>query len=300
MATFAVPPVRRCNISLPQPRRRRPRCRGPKYPLSDLLFFVRQWDNVHGFIGFGTAYFIHFVSLLQCDLDVTGAIGEIGIAGGKSFAALAFTRRQGEGLLACDLFAVGIEQDNVPDANLPVFLDLLNDLYIPQDDVAILKQSSLQLSDSDLVRIVLRRSGGEHDGYRLFHVDGGHYLEATLHDINIAACALVPGGVLLVDDLHNLGYPGVQEAFHRYMLAEPPARRLQPFLYTGRLFLTTPGYAEAYRRAILRAHPGAMHREFYGVKVLTTHHLPVTAGDFEEMLRGRRPHAKGADSSVTS
>jgi hypothetical protein len=270
--------------------------------VQDLLAFLRQWDSVQGFIGFGTAYFIHFVSLLQCDLGVAGAIGEIGVAGGKSFAALAFTRQPGEGLLACDLFSTGFEKDNVPDANMPLFLHTLSEARIPKDDVIILKQSSLQLSDANLVHIAKRRFAAEKDGehfvvgdggFRLFHVDGGHYLEAAFHDINIASCSLVPGGVLLVDDLHNLGYPGVQEAFHRFMLEDPPARRLEPFLFTGRLFLTTPGYAEAYRRAIRRKHPGVHRSELYGVEVLLTHHLDIDLkyDDFESMLLGARPRA---------
>merc|ERR1719162_2843162 len=85
--------VRRCNVSASP---KRTRCRGSAYPLQDLLVFLSQWDSVPGFIGFGTAYFIHLVSLLQCDLGVAGAIGEIGVAGGKSFAVLAFTRQRGE------------------------------------------------------------------------------------------------------------------------------------------------------------------------------------------------------------
>eukprot|EP00413_Alexandrium_margalefii_P004794 CAMPEP_0204517586 /NCGR_PEP_ID=MMETSP0661-20131031/3748_1 /ASSEMBLY_ACC=CAM_ASM_000606 /TAXON_ID=109239 /ORGANISM="Alexandrium margalefi, Strain AMGDE01CS-322" /LENGTH=294 /DNA_ID=CAMNT_0051522991 /DNA_START=71 /DNA_END=955 /DNA_ORIENTATION=- len=283
---------RQCNVSLPR-RRQRPRCAPLAYPLADLVFFLRNWDNVVGFIGFSTAYFIHFVSVLQCSLGVSGAIGEIGVAGGKSFAVLAFTRRANEHIVACDLFRTGYEKDNVPDANLPLFLDTLEQLRIPEADVVVLRQSSLQLRDRDLVGLAAgrRRARGRVGGFRMFHVDGGHYAEAALHDINSAACALVPGGIVLVDDLHNMGWPGVQEGFHRYMTTETRVRPLVPFLYTGRLFLTTPGYASAYRRAILRAFPNLRTNTLYETEVVAApaHLVDVTVDSFVTLLQDDIP-----------
>lgn len=38
-------------------------------------------------------------------------------------------------------------------------------------------------------------------GLDLFHVDGDHYFEGCLHDMQLAAKALKPGGVMLVDDI---------------------------------------------------------------------------------------------------
>lgn len=298
--TGAALSVRQCNVSV---SRKKARCKRPHYPVEDALYFFHNWENLQGFIGMGTAYFIHLVALMQCSFGVLGAIGEIGVAGGKSFAALAFTRRENEALVACDLFAMGIEKDNVPDANLPLFLDVLESVNIPAEDVQILQQSSLQLRDCDLVGLALgrRRSSGvlaspERVGpFRLFHVDGGHYAEAALHDLNSAACALVPGGVVLVDDLHNMGWPGVQEGFHRYMLHEPAPRRLVPFLYTGRLFLTTPGYASRYRRTILRMHPQLRSVTLYETEMIAAppHVFPVRVEDFERLLIQGLPKLHG-------
>merc|ERR1719353_1524350 len=107
-------------------------------------------------------------------------------------------------------------------------------------------------------------------GFRLFHVDGGHFTEATLHDLNVAACSLVPGGVVLVDDLHNLNWPGVQEGLHRYLLAQNQPRRLEPFLYTGRLFLTDPDYAGRYRELLKQQEPMLIRRAFYDIELLVS------------------------------
>lgn len=38
-------------------------------------------------------------------------------------------------------------------------------------------------------------------GLDLFHVDGDHYFEGCLHDMQLAAKALKPGGIMLVDDI---------------------------------------------------------------------------------------------------
>ncbi|CAK0887948.1 unnamed protein product [Prorocentrum cordatum] len=249
---------RACNVSFARAARRG-HCEPSAFPASEFLFFLRNWQSIQGFIGLSTVYFIHLVSLVQCSLGITGAIGEIGVAAGKSFAALAFARRGNESLLACDLFKTGIERDNVPEVNLPMFLNLLGYLRIPQRDVQVVRRSSLGLLDVDLA---LR--AGKDGGFRLFHVDGAHYAEATLSDLTIAACAL--------------------EGLHRYMLAQPPPRGLEPFLYTGRLFLTTPGpHAEAYRRAVREALPGVKSRRLHGAELLTTQEVSVELQDFERM-----------------
>ncbi|CAE8637228.1 unnamed protein product, partial [Polarella glacialis] len=302
---------RQCNATIGSTQRRKGqrRCGRSMYPNSEFLFFLRNWNDVQGFIGLSTAYFIHLASLLQCDLGISGAIGEIGVAAGKSFTVLAFTRRANESMLACDLFAPGVELDNVPEANVPMFLDLLDFVNLPKDHVSILRRSSLQLTDLDLLAVAggagekgvsngtiyhsLQVSGGPvgFPGFRLFHVDGAHYAEATLSDLNIAACSLVPGGIVLVDDMHNLRWPGVQEGFHRFMNAKPQVRQLEPFLFTGRLFLTTPGYAEAYRQAFRQAMPALRSRPFYGVELLTSQEVSIAVKDFEDLIAGHRPRA---------
>ncbi len=48
--------------------------------------------------------------------------------------------------------------------------------------------------------------------FRMFSVDGGHSLETTLHDFNIAACTLRQGGIIIVDDWLNPEWTGPTEA----------------------------------------------------------------------------------------
>jgi len=266
---------------------------------------VSIWDDLPGFISFNTAYFIHFVSKVQAEvMDISGAIAEVGVAAGKSFGIMAHTRYGYEPLVACDIFKPGLEAGNVGDVNLPLFLDVMEAYQIAQEEINIVQQDSLRLSDTDMVNNVDRaalarlRAASPSPipltrdsklvprvgGFRLFHIDGAHYLEAALHDITTVACSMVQGGVVLIDDVHNFGWPGVQEAFNRYMLSHPQPRRLFPFLFTGRLFLTTSAWhADGYRRHIQRSFPQAPVNAFHGQPVVGGVNLELSAEDFSRL-----------------
>ena len=49
----------------------------------------------------------------------------------------------------------------------------------------------------------------------MLSVDSGHSLETTLHDVNMAACTVRDGGIVIVDDWFNQEWTGVQEATTR-------------------------------------------------------------------------------------
>eukprot|EP00927_Polykrikos_kofoidii_P066823 TRINITY_DN62384_c0_g1_i1.p1 TRINITY_DN62384_c0_g1~~TRINITY_DN62384_c0_g1_i1.p1 ORF type:complete len:369 (+),score=41.65 TRINITY_DN62384_c0_g1_i1:91-1107(+) len=229
--------------------------RGLAYSTALANKFYDEWGDYQGFLGLETAFFVNLVSMIQSDLGVFGAIGEIGVAAGKSFVTLAFTRRSREPLFVCDIFAglghpnaekegVEVEQDNAAMANLPMFLDTLAFAGIDDRDVAVHSGASFELTDMELHR----RAGP----FRLLHIDGGHYFEATLHDLRIAACSMVPGGIIMLDDLNSGIFPGVQQAFHHFMLVDRPRLRptLVPFMLIGRLYITDRQFVEKYQKAI--------------------------------------------------
>eukprot|EP00929_Paragymnodinium_shiwhaense_P107416 TRINITY_DN73509_c0_g1_i1.p1 TRINITY_DN73509_c0_g1~~TRINITY_DN73509_c0_g1_i1.p1 ORF type:complete len:339 (-),score=55.11 TRINITY_DN73509_c0_g1_i1:74-1090(-) len=241
-------------------------------------FFQEEWADYQGFLGLETAYFVQLIGVIQRELGVFGTIGEIGVAAGKSFVTLAFTRRSAEPLFVCDLFAgsghpdvekagIEVEQDNAAMANLPMFMDTLQFAGIDGTAVQVHDGPSFELSDTSLFRRGLVP-------FRLFHVDGGHFVEAALHDLRVAACTIAPGGIIMLDDLNNGIFPGVQEAFHRFMLLERPVLRpdLVPFLHIGRLYLADRSYAEQYRARLRDRLPDEAFwsdkRYMYGEEVL--------------------------------
>lgn len=252
--------------------------RGNFYPSSMIEKFLDEWGDYQGFLGLETAFFVHLLSSIQSDLGVVGTIGEIGVAAGKSFVTLALTRRGGEKLFVCDLFAgaglpggtekkgVEVEMDNAAMANLPMFLDTLAYAGIDAADVRVHDGPSFELSDTALATAGMAP-------FRLFHVDGGHFLEAALHDLRVSACLLARGGVVMLDDLNNGIFPGVQEAFHRFMVLDRPLLRpdLVPFLHVGRLYLADREFASQYRARLRTSLPKgawASSKYMYGEEVL--------------------------------
>eukprot|EP00928_Gymnodinium_smaydae_P049469 TRINITY_DN33200_c0_g1_i1.p1 TRINITY_DN33200_c0_g1~~TRINITY_DN33200_c0_g1_i1.p1 ORF type:complete len:343 (-),score=81.75 TRINITY_DN33200_c0_g1_i1:99-1127(-) len=286
--------AQQCNVStaalsVPLPCTR-PRCRfrnrggrnkterGLAYARQLIDKFFDEWGDYQGFLGLESAFFIHLLSTIQSDLGVFGTIGEIGVAAGKSFVTLALAKRGGERLFVNDLFAgighpeaektdVEVESDNAAMSNLPMFLDTLSFAGIPHRHVTIHEGPSFELSDTMLQRLGVAP-------FRIFHVDGGHFLEAALHDLRVAACTLAPGGVIMLDDLNTGIFPGVQEAFHRFMILDRPRLRpdLVPFLHIGRLYLADRPYADLYRERIRDNLPGKAFwknkKYMYGEEVL--------------------------------
>jgi hypothetical protein len=58
------------------------------------------------------------------------------------------------------------------------------------------------------------------------HIDGGHSRQETLSDLELCYRAMVPGGIVALDDYFNVEFPGVCEGAIEFMLKNPGA--LQP------------------------------------------------------------------------
>jgi hypothetical protein len=84
---------------------------------------------------------------------------------------------------------------------------------------------------------------------RLISVDACHTRECTLNDVIVASSFLVEGGVVIVDDFVNPGWPCVAQGVQEYLRsAETP---LVPILLTcNKLYLTTRSHARVYMSAV--------------------------------------------------
>jgi hypothetical protein len=88
----------------------------------------------------------------------------------------------------------------------------------------------------------------------MFSVDGGHTAHLTANDLEIAADALVDGGIVVLDDYWppNRGWAGVTEGLYRFLGQQMlvPGRRCQrliPFLAVdNKIWLTTPSHHAKY------------------------------------------------------
>ncbi|KAL6049281.1 Cephalosporin hydroxylase [Balamuthia mandrillaris] len=198
--------------------------------------------GMEGWMNPENAYFIAKVSCLQHQLGIFGSIGEIGVHHGLFFIALAHTALEGEPLFACDVF----EQQNLnPDGSglgdKAKFNKNLRIHGIDPESVHIYASSSLSLTPQYFQQQHLPR-------FRLFSVDGAHTVNFTFSDLHVAACSLVQGGIVALDDWNNLEWLGVNEGGHLFLhFAELHGIDLVPFYYGfNKLFLTTRSHHQRY------------------------------------------------------
>jgi hypothetical protein len=80
---------------------------------------------------------------------------------------------------------------------------------------------------------------------RFVHIDGGHRPADVFNDLEVADRALLPDGVVAVDDVFNPSWPGVSEGFYQFVTARPEV--FAPLLIGGnKVLLARPASAARY------------------------------------------------------
>jgi len=149
-----------------------------------------------------------WIDEIQQDNRIVGNIFEIGCHHGKSTTCLgAMVNVQDEQLCVCDLFG---DQDTNISGSGSGDLEKFNHNMAPAIEsgleVRIFQKNSTTLTSEEI--------GGN---YRFFHIDGGHNCEEALSDLKLAADSLVEKGVIVLDDPFRPEWPGVTEAFMRFL-----------------------------------------------------------------------------------
>lgn len=195
--------------------------------------------RVPGWASSLTLYLFSEVDRVQRELGIIGHLGEIGVFRGRTLIALAMLARPGETAAGFDNFHF------LPGATAPERLRReLAAVLGPGAPIRVIRADSTTLGSSDLIGA----SGGP---YRLFQVDGGHDAVTVAHDLQIAADALAPGGVLVADDVFQEMFPGVNDAARAFIESQP-ADGFVPFLLGGgRTFLARREFAGQYREAMV-------------------------------------------------
>jgi hypothetical protein len=169
---------------------------------------------------------------------VKGDFFEIGVHHGKSAILMARSLRDGERLGVCDIFE---DQSQNRDASgkgdRDIFLgNMRAHANMAEGDMRVFAKSSQDLSLGDTT-----------DNVRFFHIDGGHWPEIVLSDHEVAERALLPGGVVAVDDVFNPSWPGVGEGFYRFM-REHPGKLVPLIIGANKIFLARPDFAATFRK----------------------------------------------------
>lgn len=178
------------------------------------------------------AYLFGFIDEVQGREGVGGNLFEIGVHHGKTAIFLARMRREGESVGVCDVFdEQELNVDRSGEGNRAVF-----ERNLRGHELRVFAKVSSALTGEETTR-----------NCRFFHIDGGHRAEDVVNDLEVAARALLPDGVVAVDDLFNPNWPGVGEGFYRFIATRPDV--FVPLLIGGnKVLLARPGAAARYER----------------------------------------------------
>ena len=148
----------------------------------------------------------------QTACGIRGPSAEIGVFRGRFAIALALALEESERFVAIDLFA--------EPKMIATFRSNLKRWNVPVEQVDIWTADTSMLPDG----VLRERLGGS--VARLIHIDGNHTPKALAHDLALAALALGPGGILILDDMHHPYYPLLMVSVFDFLAAHPEYRLL--------------------------------------------------------------------------
>jgi hypothetical protein len=189
--------------------------------------YLRDTAGVEGWFFPVDAHLFGIVDELQKRQGVRGNLFEIGVHHGKTALFLARMAAEGELLGVCDVFGdQALNVDRSGEGSRELFERNIGDF-----PVRIFQKRSAELTAEETTR-----------GCRFFHIDGGHRPEDVMADMRTAVDALLPNGVIAVDDVFNPSWPGVSEGFYAFMREQ---RELVPVLIGGNKVFLARGEAAA-------------------------------------------------------
>lgn len=161
----------------------------------------RQIRSISGWFSKEAAQLLALLDEIQKKNKLTGDIFEIGVHHGKSALFLHRFLSDDEKMQVCDLF--GNQKLNTSVSGLGDKATFLKNAD------RILGANTIQIHEKSSNALTIDEIG---NSYRMFHVDGGHSFEEALADLNLAAQAIQPYGILILDDPFRSEWPGVTEA----------------------------------------------------------------------------------------
>ncbi len=167
------------------------------------------------------------------------SIGEIGVHHGRFFLCLEQHAGEGGHRDAFDVFEDQFRNlDGSGKGSMQRFLENVESYAKSPADVRAFKVDSIDL----------RAGCTEYRNdtkYSLFSIDGCHTALHTCNDLMFAESALLPGGIVIVDDISNMSWMGVFEGVCRYLSS--PCPRLAPFgVGLNKLLMAPIGDQERY------------------------------------------------------
>lgn len=180
---------------------------------------------------------------LQAEMGIKGGTAEIGVHHGRSFMPLCFALRGDEKAMCIDLFE---DQSQNVDASgqgdRAVFEANLNAFRVDRSRLVIHSGSSLEVTPGQITDAVGK--------VRFFSVDGGHWHDIVISDLDLAAASLADGGVIALDDFLNQAWPDVSYGFFDWY-REKGADFAPIAIGTAKLYLAHRRHAPKYLERLM-------------------------------------------------
>jgi Methyltransferase domain len=224
----------------------------PSFTYADWLATYRSTavPEVEGWLNGNMYPVLQTLNAIQRDLGVRGGIAEIGVHHGRFFMPLNAMVEPEEGTsFAIDLFEDQARNiDNSGKGNQGKFRENLArfDRHLGRN-VACIQGDSTRLPPAELVRLREARP-------KAISVDGGHTVEHTLSDLELASSCVHEGGAVFLDDVPSQHWIGVMEGAICYLQRRPT---LWPVLIGFNKMILVPmsvheHYLAAYRSTLTK------------------------------------------------
>jgi hypothetical protein len=198
--------------------------------------------------GWCSSVFLEVVAHLGEEMNAAGVTGgacEIGVYYGKFMIGLS-NAVDGRPSLAIDLFghqAENIDYSGAGKTDLRESFEASAGKYAP-GPISCLCVNSLALTVRDEISILENFSP-----FQIFSIDGGHQAEHVINDYNFAERVTHHGGIIIVDDITNPGWPGVMEGVARIFVGSKP-KFVPLMLGHNKLVLAGLTFHKPYLRAM--------------------------------------------------
>ena len=212
--------------------------------MTDRFAEYREYEpKIKGWFSLDALRLFDAIDKIHQFMGVLGHIGEIGVHCGKSLIPLCMLRRQHEKALGVDCWdeqtlnksgSGKVKSPPIREAaarNVATVLGSTKGVILMSGD----SQDATALTYLDAIH----RDDKTLPGFRLWHVDGGHWKSNVVHDAMACAGTLVTGGVILLDDTYNPDWPGVGEGM-KVLIEKGWLVPIGPSVYGGKTALCRP------------------------------------------------------------
>ena len=179
----------------------------------------------------------------QQQLGIKGDLIAIGVDHGRLLVLLGLLARHDEITVAIDVFEF---YENYDPSGGAATLNNVRENF--RSIVGALDDSLFThiAGDSFLLSPEIVKSKLKFGNARIISIDGAHSHFHTVHDMKISGEIICPGGIVLVDDITNAGWPGVMEGVARYLLFSSEQKLIPFMMGDNKLWLTTYDYHSRY------------------------------------------------------